>query len=56
MGEDVFYFFVNFNAVFAASFFNNFDAAERLDGALEQLVGLQTYNQFVFTVNVAGFM
>ena len=52
VGEDVFHLFVHFHAILAASLGYNVDAAKRLDGTLQQLIGLQAHNQFVLFINI----
>ena len=54
--EDILHLGVHLHTVFAAGFLHHLDAAERLDGALQELVCLKTYDELVFAVDVAGFM
>ena len=54
--EDVFYFVFHFHTVFAACLGHYVDAAEGLDGAPQQFVGLQSDDEFVLTVDVAGLV
>ena len=54
--EDVFHFVVHLQTVLAASLGHDVDAAERLDGASQQFVGLQADNQFILFVDIAGLV
>ncbi len=54
MGKNILYFGVDFSTVFLACLFNDFDTAERFDGTAKHFIGLQTDNDLVFLVNVAG--
>ena len=56
VGEDVLHSWIYFLAILCAGFFNHLDAAERLDGTLEEFVGLQTHDEFVLLVDVARFV
>ena len=56
VGEDVTHALVDVGAVFAAGARDDVDASEGLDGALEELVGLQTHNQLVLAVDVSGLV
>ena len=56
MGEYLLYFRVELHPVFPACLFDYMPSSERLDGSLEQFVGLQSHNEFVFPVYVAGCM
>ena len=52
--KDVLHLGASLHTVFGASLLNHLDAAEGLDGAAKQFVGLQTYNQFAVLLDVAG--
>ena len=56
VGEDVLHLLVHVRPVLLAGARDDVDAAERLDGALEQLVGLQAHDQFLLAVDVAGLV
>lgn len=56
VGENILNLLVHVDAVLLAGARYDVDAAEGLDGALEQLVGLQTDDQLLFFVDVAGFV
>lgn len=56
VGEDVAHLFVDIHAVFPAGARNDIDAAEGLDGALEELVGLEPDDEFVLAVDVSGLV
>ena len=53
MCKDVFYFIIYFYAILAACFCHDIDAAKRFDGASQQLICLQTYDKFVFLIDIA---
>ena len=53
MREDFLYLRIQFDTIFITSFLDNPPASERLDGALEKFIGLQTYDKFVILVNIA---
>jgi len=52
VGEDILNAVVDLHAVLAARLGHHVDAAEVLDGALEQLVGLKTHDQLVLLVDI----
>ena len=52
VGEDILNAVVDLHAVLAARLGHHVDAAEGLDGALEQLVGLKTHDQLVLLVDI----
>ena len=56
MSKDILYLIINFHTVFTASLSNYIDTTERLDSTLQQLISLKTYDQFIFTVNIASLM
>ena len=56
VSEDIFYTVVHFHAVFVAGFAYHIDTSERLDGTFQKFVCLQTDDQFVFFVDISGFM
>ena len=56
VGEDVLYLLVYFEAILAASLGYYVDATEGLDGALQELVGLETYDELVLLVDIASLM
>ena len=56
VGEDVADLLVDVRAVLLAGARHDVDAAEGLDGALEQFVGLQAHDELLLTVDVSGLV
>ena len=56
VGEDILNLGAHFGALLGASLFYHLDTTEGLDGTAKELVGLQTYNEFVVLVDVAGLV
>ena len=56
VGEDVLHLGIHFLAVLCTGFFHHLDTSEGFDGAAQQLVSLQTYDQLVLFLDVAGLV
>ena len=56
MSEDIFYTIVYFYAILVASLAYYVDPSERFDGTSQKFVCLQTNDQFVFLVDLSGFV
>ena len=56
MSEDIFYTIVYFYAILVASLAYYVDTSERFDGTFQKFVCLQTNDQFVFLVDISGFV
>ena len=54
--ENFLYFRIKLYPVLVAGSFHYSPTSERLDGPFQKFVGLQTDNEFVFLVNITGFM
>ena len=55
-GEDVLHLRAYLHAVFGTGLLHHLDAAEGLDGTLQEHIGLQAYDQLVLAVYVSGLM
>ena len=56
VGEYLLYLWVKLYTVLVAGPFHDSPSSERLDGPFQEFVGLQAHDQFVFLVNISGFM
>ena len=54
LNEDVLYGRIKLDAVLDASLLDNLPASERLDGSLEKLVCLKSYDELVILVDISG--
>ena len=56
MSENIFYAVVHFDTVFVTRLAYYVDTSERFDGTFQKFVCLQTNDQFVFLVDISGFV
>ena len=54
MNEDFLYSRIKLYAVLSTSLLYNLPASERLDGSLEKLVCLKSYDELVILVDISG--
>ena len=56
MSEDVLYLLVDVKTILVASLSYYVDTTEGLDRALQELVGLETYDELVLLVDISGLV
>ena len=56
VSEYIFYLIVYFETILAASLGYDIDTTEGLDRTFQEFVGLQTYDELVLLVDVAGLV